>query len=102
MQVPLEDDSDSRFLIIDHFDQVDDFSGELLILKNMKQIGTDIIARMVYDHLKCETKNAKCKLFTLCTLHFAFDLVAGTSKISNFDLIRYIAKVIDFIESFIV
>ena len=74
MQVPSEDDSDSRFLIIGHFDQIDDFSGELLILKNMKQIGTDIIARRVYDHLKCETKNAKCKLCTLCTLHFAVDL----------------------------
>ena len=59
MQVPLEDDSDSRFLIIDHFDQIDDFSGELLILKNMKQIGTDIIARMLHDHIKCEPLAAK-------------------------------------------
>jgi len=42
------------FLIIGHLAQVDDFSGEMQLVSKMKQIGTDIIARMLYDHLKCE------------------------------------------------
>ena len=42
------------FLIIGHLDKIDDFSGELLLLTKMKQIGTDIIARMLQDHQKCE------------------------------------------------
>ena len=42
------------FLIIGHLDQVDDFSGEMQLVSKMKQIGTDIIARMLHDHLKCE------------------------------------------------
>ncbi len=47
------------FLIIDHLDQVDDFSGELIILHNMKSIGIDIISRMLYDHQKCELLSIK-------------------------------------------
>ena len=46
------------FLIIGHLDQIDDVSGEILVLGRMKQIGTDIISRMLHDYLKCE-------LFTL-------------------------------------
>jgi hypothetical protein len=42
------------FLIIGHLDQIDDFSGEMLLLSKMKQIGTDIIARMLHDYMKCE------------------------------------------------
>ena len=42
------------FLIIGHLDQVDDFSGEMQLVSKMKQIGTDIIARMLHDYLKCE------------------------------------------------
>ena len=42
------------FLIIGHLDQIDDFSGEMRLVSKMKQIGTDIISRMLYDHLKCE------------------------------------------------
>ena len=42
------------FLIIGHLDQIDDFSGEMQLVSKMKQIGTDIIARMLYDHQKCE------------------------------------------------
>ena len=42
------------FLIIGHLDQVDDFSGEMQLVSKMKQIGTDIIARMLYDYFKCE------------------------------------------------
>ena len=42
------------FLIIGHLDQIDDFSGEMQLVSKMKQIGTDIIARMLHDHMKCE------------------------------------------------
>ena len=42
------------FLIIGHLNLIDDFSGEIQLVSKMKQIGTDIIARMLYDHLKCE------------------------------------------------
>jgi hypothetical protein len=43
------------FLIIGHMDQIDDFSGEMQLVSKMKQIGVDIIARMLHDHIKCET-----------------------------------------------
>lgn len=42
------------FFIIGHLDQIDDFSGEMQLVSKMKQIGTDIIARMLHDYLKCE------------------------------------------------
>jgi hypothetical protein len=42
------------FLIIGHLDKIDDFSGEVQILSKMKEIGTDFIARMLHDYLKCE------------------------------------------------
>jgi len=42
------------FLVIGHLDQIDDFSGEMLLVSKMKQIGTDVIARILYDYLKCE------------------------------------------------
>jgi len=41
-------------------------------------------------------------LITLYTLHFTLVLVAGRIQLSNFGLIRDIAKVVDFIESSIV
>ena len=47
------------FLIIGHLDQVDDFSGEMQLISKMKQIGTDIISRMLYDFLKCEPLTLK-------------------------------------------
>ena len=47
------------FLIIGHLEQVDDFSGELLVLARMKQIGTDIIARMLHGHMRCELLTQK-------------------------------------------
>jgi len=43
------------FLIIGHLNQIDDFSGEMQLVSKMKQVGTDIIARMFHDHLKCES-----------------------------------------------
>jgi hypothetical protein len=42
------------FLIIDHLPNPDDFPGEAVIIDRMKQIGHEIIARMLHDHLKCE------------------------------------------------
>ena len=53
------DSINAGFLIIGHLDQIDDFSGELLVLAKMKQIGTDIIARMLHDHMKCELLTQK-------------------------------------------
>ena len=53
------DSVNGGFLIIGHLDQIDDFSGELLVLARMKQIGTDIIARMLHDHMKCELLTIK-------------------------------------------
>ena len=48
------DSINGGFLIIGHLDQVDDFSGEMQIVAKMKQLGTDIIARMLHDYMKCE------------------------------------------------
>ena len=42
------------FMILGHLDQVDNFSGEIQLVSKMKQIGTDVIARMLHDHMKCE------------------------------------------------
>jgi hypothetical protein len=47
------------FLIIGHLDQIDDFSGEMQIVSKMKQIGTDVIARMLHDYMKCELLTMK-------------------------------------------
>jgi len=48
------DSINGGFLIIGHLDKIDDFSGEMQLVSKMKQIGTDIISRMLHDHLKCE------------------------------------------------
>jgi hypothetical protein len=42
------------FLIIDHLTNPDDFQGEVVIIDRMKEIGHQVIARMLHDHLKCE------------------------------------------------
>ena len=42
------------FLIIGHLDKIDDFSGEMQLVSKMKQIGTDFIARILHDYIKCE------------------------------------------------
>ena len=47
------------FLIIGHLDQIDDFSSEMQLISKMKQIGTDIIARMLHDHMRCELLTQK-------------------------------------------
>jgi hypothetical protein len=53
------DSVNAGFLIVGHLDQIDDFSGELMVLARMRQIGTDIIARMLHDYLKCELLTMK-------------------------------------------
>ena len=47
------------FLVIGHMEQIDDFSGEMQLVSKMKQIGTDIIARMLHDYMKCELVTLK-------------------------------------------
>jgi len=42
------------FLIIDHLMNPDDFQGEMVLIDRMKQIGHQVIVRMLHDHLKCE------------------------------------------------
>jgi|WetSurMetagenome_2_1015567.scaffolds.fasta_scaffold04201_5 hypothetical protein len=42
------------FLIIDHLQNPDDFQGEMIIIDRMKQIGHQVIARMLHDKMKCE------------------------------------------------
>jgi hypothetical protein len=48
------DSVNGGFMILGHLYKIEDFSGEHLILSKMKQIGRDIIARMLYDSQKCE------------------------------------------------
>jgi len=42
------------FLIIDHLPNPDDFQGEVVIIDRMKEIGHQVIARMLHDKMKCE------------------------------------------------
>jgi len=53
------DSDNGGFLIIGHLDQIDNFSAEMQLVSRMKQIGADIIARMLHDHLKCEQLTLK-------------------------------------------
>jgi len=48
------DSVNGGFIILGHLDQVDNFSAEMQLVSKMKQIGNDVIARMLHDHLKCE------------------------------------------------
>lgn len=48
------DNLNGGFLIIKHLDNIDDFVTEMDILSDMKQIGVDIISRMIYDKKRCE------------------------------------------------
>jgi hypothetical protein len=47
------------FLIIDHLPNPDDFQGEMVLIDRMKQIGHQVIARILHDHLKCELLTEK-------------------------------------------
>jgi hypothetical protein len=42
------------FLIIDHLPNPDDFQGEMVLIDGMKQIGHQVIARMLHDKMMCE------------------------------------------------
>ena len=42
------------FLIIDHLPNPDDFQGEVAIIDRMKQIGHQVIVRMLHDKMKYE------------------------------------------------
>ena len=48
------DSINAGFLIIGHLDKIDDFSAEVLVLSKMKQIGTDILSRMLLECMECE------------------------------------------------
>jgi hypothetical protein len=47
------------FLIIDHLLNPDDFQGEMVIIDRMKQIGHQVIVRMLHDKMKCELLTEK-------------------------------------------
>src|SRR5512137_72405 len=42
------DSVNGGFMILGHLDQVDNFSAEMQLVSKMKQIGTDVIARMLH------------------------------------------------------
>jgi hypothetical protein len=42
------------FLIIDHLPNPDDFLGEMVLIDRMKDIGHQVIIRMLQDKMKCE------------------------------------------------
>jgi hypothetical protein len=47
------------FLIIDHLTNPDDFQGEMVLIDRMKEIGHQVIARMLHDKMKCELLSEK-------------------------------------------
>jgi len=47
------------FLIIDHLPNPDDFQGEMLLIDRMKEIGHQIILRMLDDKMRCEPSAEK-------------------------------------------
>jgi hypothetical protein len=49
----------SGYFCSGHLDQIDDFSVEMQVVSKMKQLGTDFIARMLYDYMKCEPLTLK-------------------------------------------
>ena len=53
------DEVKGGFLILGSLDKVDDFSAEMLMLQQMKQIGIDIILRMNFDLHSCEPSAQK-------------------------------------------
>ena len=53
------DETKGSFLILDQLQNIDDFSGEMLMFQHTKQIGQAIISRMNYDLMKCEPRATK-------------------------------------------
>ena len=65
------DEVTGGFLIIGRVAKVNDFSAEMLLLQQMKEIGTDIIARMNRDLKACEPRAQKAILgFTLNSVSY--------------------------------
>jgi hypothetical protein len=65
------DEIKGGFLIIGRLTNIDDFSGEMLLLEQMKRIGTDIVSRMNHDLMKCEPRSQKAILgFRLGTVSY--------------------------------
>ncbi|MDP1624110.1 MAG: hypothetical protein Q8M08_17440 [Bacteroidales bacterium] len=56
------DEVKGGFLVLGRLDNVDDFSGEMLLLQHMKQIGQSIFSRMNHDLLTCEPRALKAIL----------------------------------------
>ena len=48
------DEIKGGFLIVGQLENLDDFPGEMALLQSMKQIGSEIMARMIRDVYKCE------------------------------------------------
>jgi len=47
------------FLIIDHLPNPDDFQGEMALIDKMKEIGHQVIVRILHDKMKCELLTEK-------------------------------------------
>jgi hypothetical protein len=58
-QDDLLDEISGGFLIIENLSEIDDFPNEMLTLDKMKQIGEDIISRILHDTNKCEELASK-------------------------------------------
>jgi len=56
------DSVNGGFMILGHIDQVNNFFGEIQLVSKMKQIGADVIARMLHDHMKCELLALKASI----------------------------------------
>ncbi len=83
------------FLIIDHLPNQDDFQGEVVIIDRMKQIGHQVITRMLYDQLKCELLAEKAiPGFDLNTVTFE---VVGPVFDGDFGVL-FLYKIIDILD----
>ena len=78
------------FLIVDHLPNPDDFQGEVVIIDRMKQIGHQVIVRMLHDKMKCEPLAEKAiPGFDLNTVNYEvigpiFDFSFGITFSFNF------------------
>ena len=70
------DDVQAGFLIIGQLANVDDFSGEMILFQQMKQIGLDIISRMNHDLIRCQPRAQKA-IWGFHLNSVAYDMVDG-------------------------
>ena len=97
-----QDELKGGFLIIDHLADLDDFSGEMLMFQNTKQLGLDIISRMNYDLQKCELRALKSiQGFRIDSVSYqmvdglfdnCFGFLFSFQIVSPIDLIYYASK----------